>query len=142
MFGNTPLIQHFWRYRGIERFRQRHIQAALFKDFPGHGQGIIGRRYATVQGEHHADLDDLLWRDANIQGITDMGPDLRGGELEGGGGQGGHSTISDIEARTAPDGTVQTLRGDAVHIRSQLIGDGHRPLEEPALAPGQARPHL
>src|SRR5215510_6007271 len=96
VFGNAPLIQGLRVYRGIEGFRKGHIYSSLFKDLPSHRQSTIGRRYATIEGDHHAYLDELLRRDANIQGIADLRPDLRCGELDGGRRQGGHDTVLEI----------------------------------------------
>src|SRR5207237_7430346 len=124
MFGNAPLIQSVRRYSGIEGFWQGHLHAQFFKDLSSHSQSVIGRRNATVESDHHADLDDLFRRDTNVQGIADLRADLRCSELDGSNGQGGHDTILDLQARAAPDGTVQTLRGYTVHIRGQLISDG------------------
>src|SRR5437763_1393423 len=91
----------------------------------------ITRRYATVEGDHHEDLDDLLRRDTHIQSIAYMRLDLRG-ELDGGDRQGRDGPIPELQAWTTPDGTVQTLRADPVHIRSQIIGGGNGNL--PSLA--------
>src|SRR5215831_17080950 len=96
MFGNAPRIQGVRRYSGIEGFWQGHMQSPLFKDLPSHSQSIIGSRYATVEGDHHADLDDLFRRDANIQGIAYLRADLWCHELDGSDGQGGHDTIPEF----------------------------------------------
>ena len=117
------------------------MHTPLFEDLLGHGQGIIGSRYPPVEGDHHEYLDDLLRRDAHIQSIAYMRSDLRG-ELDGGDRQGGDGPIPELQAWTTPDGTVETLRADPVHIRSQIIGGGNGPLVYPPLAASQAPPHL
>src|SRR4029453_2406473 len=142
MFGNAPLIQGVRRLSRIEGFWQGHLHAPLFKDLLRHSQSTIGSRNATVKGDHHTDFDDLLRRDANIQGIAYLRSDLRCHELDGSNSQCSHNTVLEIQARAAPDGTVQTLCGDTVHIRGQLISDGQGTHKYPSLPSSQPRPHL
>src|SRR4029453_19559460 len=111
MFGNAPLIQSVRRYSGIEGFWKGHLHSPLFKNLLCHSQSTIGSRNATVEGDHHADLDDLLRRDTNIQGVADLRSHLRCSELDGSDGQCGHNTILEIQARAVPEGREQTVRG-------------------------------
>src|SRR4029450_8062791 len=101
VFRDSPLVQVLGLERGIEGFGQGNVHTSLFKDLLGHRQGIIGSRYATVEGDHHEYLDDLLRRETHIQSIAYVRSDLRG-ELDGGDRQGRERTLPELQTRTPP----------------------------------------